>query len=200
MDFTEYLVTVRNRAAKLDHLEQVEHAQLGMISEVGEIANMYKRVLAYGRPFDPVNLLEEVGDVLWYYVLFCDEIEVSMRKLDTWSREASAEAAKGTWKPQDISDQQLTLMLAGIVGYISNTDNFDVAHVELSEVLPEPLSLLAVLLHRHGFTIRQALIVNDAKLTARNGGEVFNLQATLDRDLANERAVLEAGAGNGQTQ
>lgn len=200
MDFTQYLVTVRNRAAKLDRADQIEHAQLGMISEVGEIANLYKRCLAYGRPFDAVNLLEEIGDVIWYFALYCDEQEISMRKLDSWTVEGAADFEKSKELASRHSDSVILRLLSTGLSAACAQAELDIEDADLLEDLKAAMLLLVVLLHRHGFTIRQCLVVNDAKLTARNKGETFNLQATLERDLDNERAVLEAGAGNGETQ
>lgn len=43
-----------------------QHMILGVISEIGEIADAYKKYIAYGKPFDRVNLVEECIDVFWY--------------------------------------------------------------------------------------------------------------------------------------
>lgn len=44
-----------------------QHMLLGVISEIGEITDAYKKSLAYGKDFDRVNLIEEAcGDVNWY--------------------------------------------------------------------------------------------------------------------------------------
>ena len=42
------------------------HAQLGLHTEGGELADALKRHLFYGKPLDPVNIAEEIGDVFWY--------------------------------------------------------------------------------------------------------------------------------------
>jgi NTP pyrophosphatase (non-canonical NTP hydrolase) len=200
MDFTQYLVTVRNRAAKLSRDQQIQHAQLGMISEVGEIANLYKHCLAYGRDFDAVNLLEEVGDVVWYFALFCDEKEISMRKLDSWAAEAVKAFAESKDADAEHSDASLVTVLNAGLSLVCAQDHLGIKEAELLEGLQASMLLLVALLQRHSFTMRQCLVVNDAKLTARNKGETFNLQGTLERDLANERAILEAGARNGEAQ
>lgn len=44
------------------------HMVAGVISEVGEIVDIYKRHLAYGKELDKVHVLEEIGDVFWYIV------------------------------------------------------------------------------------------------------------------------------------
>lgn len=52
-----------------DH--DLQHALLGLISEVGELADALKKEHAYGKAIDRVNLREELGDVLWYLPLAC---------------------------------------------------------------------------------------------------------------------------------
>ena len=48
------------------------HAILGLTTEVGELADIWKRRIFYGRAIDPVNAREEIGDVLWYLAILCD--------------------------------------------------------------------------------------------------------------------------------
>jgi NTP pyrophosphatase (non-canonical NTP hydrolase) len=48
------------------------HMLLGMVSEVGELINVYKASLAYGKEVDMVNVKEEIGDLFWFIVNFCD--------------------------------------------------------------------------------------------------------------------------------
>ena len=50
------------------------HATLGLMSEVGEIADALKKRLIYGKELDLVNLVEEVGDESWYQALLLDAI------------------------------------------------------------------------------------------------------------------------------
>ena len=50
------------------------HAILGKLTEVGEVADQYKRHIFYGKPLDPVNVKEEVGDGDWYDSLLLDAI------------------------------------------------------------------------------------------------------------------------------
>lgn len=42
------------------------HYIIGLETEVGEIQDAVKKHLIYGKTLDKVNLVEEVGDVLWY--------------------------------------------------------------------------------------------------------------------------------------
>lgn len=47
------------------------HMVLGMTTESAEIADVYKKHIAYGKPLDLVNLKEELGDFLWFSHVFC---------------------------------------------------------------------------------------------------------------------------------
>lgn len=57
------------------------HAALGVTSEAGELADAVKKHLAYGRPLDATNVVEELGDLLWYVALAADAVGVSLREV-----------------------------------------------------------------------------------------------------------------------
>ncbi len=48
------------------------HMILGMVTEVAEIADVYKKYIAYGRDLDLVNVKEELGDLMFYVVNICN--------------------------------------------------------------------------------------------------------------------------------
>jgi NTP pyrophosphatase (non-canonical NTP hydrolase) len=47
------------------------HMVMGMVTEVGELQDIYKKNLAYGKPIDEVNEKEEIGDLMWYIANHC---------------------------------------------------------------------------------------------------------------------------------
>ena len=67
------------------------HAAIGISTEAGELLDAFKKSLFYKRPLDKVNVLEEVGDLLWYIALlldsmghsFEDAFELVIKKLKT---------------------------------------------------------------------------------------------------------------------
>ena len=59
-DYSDVVTRITPNIAKL------LHAHLGLSSEVGEIGDALKKHIAYGKPLDTENLIEEVGDVMWY--------------------------------------------------------------------------------------------------------------------------------------
>lgn len=52
------------------------HAAMGACTEAGELVDVIKKYLFYGKEIDKVNLKEEYGDELWY-------IALGLRKLKT---------------------------------------------------------------------------------------------------------------------
>ena len=48
------------------------HMILGIQTESAEIADAYKKYIAYKNPLDLVNVKEEIGDTLWYIANMCN--------------------------------------------------------------------------------------------------------------------------------
>lgn len=57
------------------------HAGVGLATEAGEFQNALKKAIFYGKPVDKVNLAEEVGDVMWYVALACNELDVDLESV-----------------------------------------------------------------------------------------------------------------------
>lgn len=50
------------------------HAALGLSTEAGEVLDVLKKHIYYGKPIDEVNLIEEVGDACWYLAVMLDAL------------------------------------------------------------------------------------------------------------------------------
>lgn len=57
---------------------RLDHAAKGLVTEAGEFNDALKKHVFYNRPLDRVNLVEELGDVLWYVAIACDVLGVSL--------------------------------------------------------------------------------------------------------------------------
>lgn len=57
------------------------HAVLGLSSEVGELMDAVKRHVYYGKTLDRVNLLEEAGDLLWYWALLVSSLDADPQQV-----------------------------------------------------------------------------------------------------------------------
>jgi NTP pyrophosphatase (non-canonical NTP hydrolase) len=79
MNAQEYLISsgrtegdiepVRLRLLENDDLIRGLHAALGICTEAGEVADIFKRAIFYGKAVDATHLDEELGDLLWYMAL-----------------------------------------------------------------------------------------------------------------------------------
>lgn len=48
------------------------HMIFGIVTESGELADAFKKNFAYSKEIDWVNVEEEIGDLMWYIINFCD--------------------------------------------------------------------------------------------------------------------------------
>lgn len=60
---------------------RLDHAGKGMVTEAAEFTDALKRYLAYGKAYEKVNLIEEMGDQLFYIALACDELNVTLEEV-----------------------------------------------------------------------------------------------------------------------
>lgn len=62
---------VRARLSELsDHEIDMLHATLGLSGEAGELLDAVKKRVIYGKPLDIDNVVEEVGDIIFYLQAF----------------------------------------------------------------------------------------------------------------------------------
>lgn len=59
------------------------HASIGLATESGEILDMIKKHIFYGKPLDLVNASEEIGDTLWYCGLAIDVLKTTLDEVMT---------------------------------------------------------------------------------------------------------------------
>ena len=60
--------------------DNIEHCAYGLVTESSEIMDMLKKHKFYGRDFNMVNLKEELGDLLYYIHILCNEIDYSIEQ------------------------------------------------------------------------------------------------------------------------
>lgn len=58
-------------------LSRLLHAAMGMVTEAAEVVDMLKKHIAYGKPLDLVNVVEECGDQTYYQNIALDAVGVS---------------------------------------------------------------------------------------------------------------------------
>ena len=73
MEIKTYQGKAARTLAKIDgNILDDLHMVLGMQTEVAEIADVYKKSIAYKKPLDYVNIKEELGDAMWYIANLCN--------------------------------------------------------------------------------------------------------------------------------
>jgi len=60
---------------------RIEHAIYGVVTEAGELMGAIKKAKIYGQDLDRVNLIEEMGDLMWYLALLSDDLGVDFEDL-----------------------------------------------------------------------------------------------------------------------
>lgn len=57
------------------------HGAMGLDTESGEIMDSMKRHIIYGSDLNVVNIQEELGDIMWYVALICDELGLTIEQI-----------------------------------------------------------------------------------------------------------------------
>ena|SRR3990167_4488290 len=57
-----------------DVTPRIEHAVYGLVTESAELLDAVKKAKIYGQDLDKVNIIEEMGDIMWYMALLVDEL------------------------------------------------------------------------------------------------------------------------------
>ena len=79
MKFNKYQkLAVRTKPEEYLRQRELQHAAYGLATETGEFIDPVKKHQFYGKPLDTENLIEELGDILWYAALACDSLQISM--------------------------------------------------------------------------------------------------------------------------
>jgi NTP pyrophosphatase (non-canonical NTP hydrolase) len=72
--------TDANLGGEMDNV----HYIFGMLTELGELADIFKKNIAYKKTIDWVNAKEELGDFCWYLANFCKKNDLDLEEiLDT---------------------------------------------------------------------------------------------------------------------
>ena len=74
---------IHHKTTNMDSGES--HMLLGLITEIGELADAYKKMVGYNLPLETTNVVEELGDILFYLVGFCHELGITLQELMFWN-------------------------------------------------------------------------------------------------------------------
>src|SRR5215472_13479886 len=79
---------------------------LGLSGEVGEVADLLKKHLYHrnGKPLDVNRLKDELGDVLWYFVVLLDTVDLSLEEVMAANTQKNERRHPHGFQPQYASD------------------------------------------------------------------------------------------------
>ena len=114
---------------RYDNLHAV-HMIMGMVTEVGELQDIYKKHLAYGKPIDEVNEKEEIGDLMWYIACHCKNKGWSLAEI----MEKNIEKLKARYPERFSSDKAINRNLSEEREILEKTHS-DPSRAETDDIL-----------------------------------------------------------------
>lgn len=66
---------------RIGNCAELLHAGMGGCTEDGEFLDALKKHIFYGAPLDKVNLLEELGDKMWYIALAIHKLDGNLEEV-----------------------------------------------------------------------------------------------------------------------
>ena len=167
------------------------HAAVGMITELGELADAYKRHEIYGKPLDSANALEEAGDFCWYLILHMSLTGVHLDKLA-----GEGDKNRQFLVPSEAHRYLLCLTACATTFMISTGALNDEDYASMNQQLcGEALFAIGRLAELNGSSLGQVLQTNIDKLALRYGDKYSDYKA-LNRDVAAERVVLDGSSNS----
>lgn len=208
MKATEHLERALRTCKYLNPIDDLIHGIAGIRSEIGEMIDAYKKALVYGKPLDKTNLLEEIGDVIWFIQLtrkVCGlntiDTEDVVPLLSDGGQE-SADALLSSPRAQVsllfVADVQMVGSLAEHLTpydldnsycYFLDTPS---GRDEMDSITLNTLLAMHLLARVSGFTLGDVMAANVAKLEARYPSGEFSVDQALNRDKDAERAAVDS--------
>jgi len=80
-DYQEWTMSTAVYPGAGEHkFNEALYLTLGLASEAGEVAGKIKKIIR-GDTIDPMSLVSEMSDVLWYLTRLCDNVGISLEDL-----------------------------------------------------------------------------------------------------------------------
>lgn len=179
MNWTEYKELSEKTLSTEFHCEKKDelllHATMGILTEIEELLDNH-----IGKS-DPTNILEEVGDVLWYLAIIGREYNMDFPTDIPLSNEDPMKIVvstiKQTCKLLDFLKKKL---------YYNKPIN-DESFKQITTII---MVLIQSYMNHHNIEIKGSFDINISKLKARYGDK-FTSERAINRDLKVEREILE---------
>ncbi len=81
MDLNKYQNEAAVTAIYNTEQQAITYPLLGLIGEVGEFANKYKKVLRDNAEFGRDDMVSELGDILWYLAILARDCDITLSEV-----------------------------------------------------------------------------------------------------------------------
>jgi len=191
--------------------DRILHGAIGMMTEAGEILDIFKKHIFYGKPVDVVHLKEEIGDFFWYLAIWYHGQILNVERIGRLLGEClNADGSINLTHEIEIEERLkpwLAYRLIGVTCVIFGRDGTAMVQdycpiepplmmIDTKEAESSLLKTLVCLMKAFHLEPSEVLEANSAKLRARYPEEGWNKERAENRNLAAERQVLEHGAEN----
>lgn len=187
MNLKEYKeLALITKAPTQSFTEDMVHAAFGLVTEIAEIADQYKRHRFYNKALDTTNIKEEIGDTMWYVAIACYALDIEIPE-------------PGNVK--NVDPYKLLVELTGFASFIFGTVFKDPAGIQLLEYdVTMVVTHLSNLCKLHDYSLEQACADNIEKLRKRYP-KGFSEHSAINRDKANELShITDAAASDAETK
>ena len=162
------------------------HMNLGVITEIGETLDIFKKHLAYNKPVDLVNLGEELADIAWYIVNKCSFQQLSLD--DNYEEVLAQTEELLNTKMFTVPDLPAEIRTEAILVLILNSYCAPVDSIFSAPIVQ--LAMLNNIASWFDLDFGQCLTNNIDKLKVRYP-EKFTEEGAIERNLEAERVELE---------
>jgi len=188
MDFEEYLKFTYTTWNDQDNSTNLQHAMLGLLDELGEIAKCSKKVIGYNRKLDKDNLLEELGDYMYYLTRIVDcykKMEVNLQLFCLQIDKEIKIERKGLQFETHVLCFSLAALTLELLEEISEHNVKSIFNKLLRIV-----ELININSYKIGYNMNDVLSANMAKLKQRHKNK-YNNKNLEERDYNKESKAIK---------
>lgn len=150
------------------------HMKMGLVTELAEAIDVYKKKIAYKKDIDYVNLQEElIGDVFWYAVNYCRINKIKLPALPESLYDCQGQ------KPSYTDERYVKFLMDLLKMSLKPKKNISMMMIKIF-----------IMSYYLDFDFYQSLTNNINKLMVRYP-EKFDTDNAINRDLETERKRLE---------
>lgn len=177
------------------------HGAIGMVTEAGEILDIHKKNLFYGKEVDKINLVEELGDFMWYLAIWLHAKKQCDKGLgyffdERYTRSGNVNFVFGsnnrTYPMRNI-DKKFYHLVTSAAEILNDTTGHKCDWLTERLLLGRVITPIIAICSAFDISMSAVLEKNSNKLRSRSP-DVFSEDKAINRDLTKERDILEGGS------